>query len=186
MWSAIGAAVDVAHALLMAAWVLGLPLLFWSRRPAASRAFAAFALMFVLGNVASRVFLGECFLTRVARACWERAAAAGEPVPRGTEEWFTVRLASTVFRLTPSHQAIKAASEALIGVTALGVLTSRARIWHRTRTDGGPGQPRKLDRVEGSKPCASAKSALAGSATSAATSASSRPRAGCAKSMSET
>ncbi len=131
MWSTLAACVDFAHASLMAAWVLGLPLLFFRRWPRATRAYAVYAIAFVALNLASRALLGECFLTTLARACWQEAARAGGrvPVPR---EWFTVRMAEAVFRLTPSHRGIKLASEALIFVTAIGVLASS--LSPRTRT----------------------------------------------------
>ena len=107
----------------MAAWVLGLPLLFWRGWPRATRVYAGYAVAFVIVNVTSRALLGECFLTTLSRACWQAAAHAGgrTPVP---QEWFTVRMAEAVFRLTPSHRGIKLASEALILVTAIGVLVS--------------------------------------------------------------
>jgi hypothetical protein len=123
MWSALAACVDFAHAAFMAAWVLGLPLLFFRRWPRVARAYAIYAIVFVTINLASRALLGECFLTTLARTCWQEAARRGSqtPVP---QEWFTVRLAEAVFRLTPSHRGVKLATEALIFVTAIGVLVS--------------------------------------------------------------
>ncbi len=123
MWSALAAGVDVAHALFMAAWVLGLPLLFLRRWTNLTRAFALYAIAFVTLNVASRELLGECFLTALSQLCWDHAAreAGRAPVP---QEWFTVRLAEAVFRLTPSHRGVKLVSEGLILVTAIGVLAS--------------------------------------------------------------
>jgi len=120
MWAALGAGVDLLHALLMAAWVLGLPLLFWHRWPRATRAYALFAIVFVVANQLSRALLGECFLTTIARACWNRSGSA----PADSSEWFTVRLAAAIFRLTPTHHAIKLATEALILIVAVGVLAS--------------------------------------------------------------
>jgi hypothetical protein len=120
MGAVFGASVDLIHAVLMAAWVLGLPLLFWRRWPRLSRGYAVFAIGFIIANQLSRVLIGECFLTSIARAAWQSSAPpAGLPEP---DEWFTVRLARTVFRMTPSHQAIKTTSEALILVTAVGVV----------------------------------------------------------------
>jgi hypothetical protein len=133
MWSAIAASVDLIHALLMAAWVLGLPLLFWRRWPRASRVFAAYAATFVVANLASRWLLGECFLTAIARACWNMAGAGSGD----SAEWFTVRAAQAVFRMTPSHRAIKAVSEVLILATAVGVFASPGREWHRSRNGRG-------------------------------------------------
>jgi hypothetical protein len=121
MWSTLAACVDFAHALLMAGWVLGLPLLFLHRWPALTRGYAAYALAFVTFNLASRALLGECFLTAIARECWQEAARHGGHVSV-PQEWFTVRMAEAVFRLTPSHRGVKLASEVLIFVTAIGVL----------------------------------------------------------------
>ena len=126
MWSAFGAAIDVAHALFMAAWVLGLPLLFFPARPWLRRAYALYAVAFIGLNLASRATLGECFLTRLARTCWERAAESGSGVTV-SHEWFSVRLAEAVFRMTPTHAGVRMGSEALILVTAIGVLSSVRR-----------------------------------------------------------
>ncbi len=79
MWIAAAASVDMAHALLMALWVFGLPLLFWRRWPTVSRTYAAFALAFVAVNLTSRALLGECVLTTIARALWDRAAREAPP-----------------------------------------------------------------------------------------------------------
>jgi hypothetical protein len=192
MLSAMGAAVDFAHATLMGAWVLGLPLLFWRRWPLATRVYAAFAIAFVVVNLTSRALLGECVLTTAARFFWDKAAASSG-LPPASHEWFTVRAAEAIFKLTPSHRSIKLTSEVLILVTAVGVFLSHrqaklghskvARLalasWHRTRTRRTPITPkvpcssrqldaapegdgrggRELGRFEGSKPCASARSA---------------------------
>jgi hypothetical protein len=127
MWSALAGAVDLVHALLMAAWILGLPLLFWHRWPAATRAYAGFAIAFVVINLGSRALLGECVLSTLARACLNRAAAAG-PIATPSQEWFTVRFATAVFRLTPSHELIKRCSEGIIVVTAAGVLATSRKL----------------------------------------------------------
>jgi hypothetical protein len=147
MWSAVAAFVDVAHASLMAAWVLGLPLLFWRRWPRLTRAYAVYALVFIAVNLSSRALLGECFLTTIARACWQAAARADgrAPVP---QEWFTVRMAEAVFRLTPTHRGIKRASEALIFLTAIGVLASSLAMRRRRgpRRPDGPPTPTSAER----------------------------------------
>jgi hypothetical protein len=119
----LGSIVDLLHALLMVVWVAGLPLLFFRRYPRATRWYAAYAVVFIVLNQASRFLLGECFLTTVARFFWEHG---GTP-PSAPGEWFTVRLARAVFHLTPSHRAIKVVSELLIGVTAIGMLWSMRR-----------------------------------------------------------
>jgi len=116
----LGAFIDVLHALLMAAWVFGLPLLFLHRWPRLTRAYALYAIGFIVANQASHLLLGECFLTTLARACWQRAPGEGG-VASAYDEWFTVRMAEGIFRWTPSHRGIKLASEALILLTAIGV-----------------------------------------------------------------
>lgn len=103
----------------MAAWVLGLPLLFVRRWPQLTRLYALFAVAFVLVNQISRYFLGECVLTTFARM-----ARAGEST---SGEWFTVRAAEAIFHLTPTHHSIKIVTEGLIFVTAAGVLLLRSR-----------------------------------------------------------
>ncbi len=110
--------IDFLHALLIAAWALGLPLLFWQRWPRVSRAYAGFAVAFVTLNLLSDWLIGECFLTTITRHFWEKASTH----PAHIHEWFTVRFAELVFRLTPSHEAIKLVSKALVFVTAIGVL----------------------------------------------------------------
>ena len=116
MAALLGATIDFLHASLMAAWVLGLPLLFSSRWPRLSRAYALYAIVFVTINELSLVLLRECFLTTLARMAWQRSD--GLTV---SHEWFTVRLAKAVFHLTPTHRSIKIMSEAFIFVTACGV-----------------------------------------------------------------
>lgn len=122
MWSLLGAGVDLLHALAMAAWLVGLPLLFVRRWPKARLAYAAFAIFFVVTSQISMIFLDECFLTTIARFFWERA-----PSHVASHEWFTVRLANAVFGMAPSHRAISRISEALILVTAAGVVVSVLR-----------------------------------------------------------
>ena len=124
MFAMLGSAVDLLHALLMVGWVAGLPLLFWHRFPRATRWYAIYAIVFVVLNLASRYFLGECFLTTLARYLWEHGGAPPRTAPG---EWFTVRLAMMVFHLTPSHRSIKLLSELLILVTAVGMLFSMRR-----------------------------------------------------------
>ncbi len=109
---------DFAHALFMLAWALGLPLLFWQRWPRLSRAYAIYAVIFVILNLASERLLGECFLTTLTRYFWEHAPTH----PANTDEWFTVRFAELVFSLSPSHQSIKLIGKALVLVTAIGAI----------------------------------------------------------------
>jgi hypothetical protein len=121
MWQAIGSSVDVIHAFLMAAWILGLPLLFVRRWPRLTRAYGLYAIGFIVLSQASEWLLGECFLTTIAGHLWSRA---GDTAPIDASEWFTVRLAKWIFDMAPSHRSIVITSEVLILVTAAGVLLS--------------------------------------------------------------
>lgn len=120
MGPVLGACIDFFHALLMAAWVLGLPLLFWHRWPRLTRAYTFYAVGFIVANQISHALLGECFLTTLARTCWLREPRSGGSTP-AYDEWFTVRIAEAIFRMTPSHASIKLVSEGLILITAIGV-----------------------------------------------------------------
>lgn len=119
-WAVLATAVDLIHAASMAVWLLGLPVLFvrsarWRR---ARRGFAYYAIGFVVVSQASQMLLGECFLTTLVRPLWERGGY------EASSDWFTVRLAQLVFGMIPSHRAISRAWEALVVVTAAGVLYS--------------------------------------------------------------
>lgn len=124
MLAILGSAVDFLHALLMIAWVIGLPLLFWHRYPRLSRWYAIYAVSFIVLSQGSQMLTGECFLTTLATALWRHGSA-----PAGSEpaEWFTVRFARAVFHMSPSHHAISRAAEALILVTSVGLLLSMYR-----------------------------------------------------------
>lgn len=127
LWSVLGTTVDLIHALSMAAWAIGLPLLFWHRWPRLSRAYAVYAIVFVIASQGSRLLIGECFLTAIARAFWQHP---GTPptVGASAHEWFTVRLARAVFSMSPSHRSIAIASELLAVFTAAGVLFAMRRL----------------------------------------------------------
>ena len=130
MWRGLAASIDFFHALLMTAWVLSLPLLFSRRWPRLTRVYGIYAIAFIVVSQLSRALLGECFLTALARACWDNAPPSNDSPPM-SGEWFTVRLAQAVFRMTPTHRSIAVISEALILVTAAGMLISRRRHrWH--------------------------------------------------------
>lgn len=131
MGSFLGTSIDVVHALLMALWVLGLPLLFLHSLPRLTRAYAFYAIGFIVVNQFSHALLGECFLTTLARACWQLAPGSGVSGST-TDEWFTVQLAEAIFHLTPSHRGIKLVFEALVLVTAAGIAI-RALARRRTR-----------------------------------------------------
>jgi hypothetical protein len=122
MWAVLADGVDLIHALLMAAWIVGMPLLFWHRWPRLTRAYSAYAVAFIVVSQASRWLFGECIFTVIALACLRLSSGA---VP---DEWFTVRLAQAIFHLAPSHRSIVWVSESLILVTAIGMLLSH-KLW---------------------------------------------------------
>jgi hypothetical protein len=132
MFQVLASLVDFVHALVMVVWIAGLPLLFWRRRPGLTRAYAIFAVSFIVLSQGSHLLTGECFLTTLSRWLWEHGGAAPRAAP---EEWFTVRFATAIFHLTPSHRAIKLLGEALILVTAIGMLVS-LRSAPRGRVEG--------------------------------------------------
>jgi hypothetical protein len=116
--------IDVLHALLMLLWVLGLPLLLWHRWPRLTRGYAWYAVVFIVVNLASQYALGECFLTTIARHFWEHASN----VPEHLDDWFTIRFSDLVFRMTPSHVAVKRATQGLIFLTAVGMLYTMRKL----------------------------------------------------------
>ena len=122
VWQALGAGVDFSHALFMVLWIAGLPLLFYRKKPRLTRLYAMYAISFVVSYQISRVFLGECFLTTISRAFWQRAPQ--DVMGGASDEWFTVRLAQAVFHMTPSHKAITSIAQVLVFVTAAGALYS--------------------------------------------------------------
>jgi hypothetical protein len=125
----LAVAVDVLHAAAMVVWLAGLPLLLWHRWPRLTRVYAAYAVLFVVAYQVSRLALGECFLTTIARDLWNSGSAAS--APPDVEEWFTVRLARAVFSATPSHRAIIWISQILSVGTAIGALVVVRRTLHR-------------------------------------------------------
>lgn len=127
---ALGATLDAVHALLMVAWLIGLPLLFWRRWPTLTRMYGIYAVVFVVVSQVSHHLLGECFLTTLSRHLWKVSASR---VPQGADEWFTVRFAEFVFHLTPSHRAIVLGWEAFTLLTAVGVLLSLRQRSRETR-----------------------------------------------------
>lgn len=118
------AIVDALHALTMAVWVLGLPLLFWHRWPRITRAYAIYAVSFAILSEGSQALGGECFLTSISRWFWSQQTTTTRTLP---DEWFTVRLAKAVFGFIPTHHAIADASKVLVVLTAAGVLFTMAR-----------------------------------------------------------
>jgi len=108
--------------------VLGLPLLFWHRWPRLTKAYGIYAISFIVLSQGSHYLTGECFLTALSRYFWQ---LSGTAPAAGSEEWFTVRFAWAIFRMTPSHRSIVIASELLILLTAFGTLVSMRRLRHR-------------------------------------------------------
>lgn len=123
MFPVLASLVDLAHALFMVGWIAGLPLLFWHRHPRATRWYAIYAIAFIVLYQASRVLLGECFLTTISRYLWEQGGAP----PRAAHEWFTVRIAMAVFHMAPSHKAITIAGQILVFASAVGMLLTLRR-----------------------------------------------------------
>ena len=117
MYAVLSALVDFLHAASMVVWIGGLPLLFVRRWPRLSRAFALYAVLFVIVSQATQWILGECFLTTIARALARLGEAKGTFVD---DDWFTQRVARSIFGLAPSRRAISIAFDALVGITALG------------------------------------------------------------------
>lgn len=128
MWQVLGSSIDFVHALLMVAWIAGLPLLFFRRHPRLTRAYGIYAIAFIVISQISQLLLGECFLTTLARFFWEHPSAGS--MPEANHDWFTVRLAKAVFDMSPTKRSVVIASEALILVTAAGVLVS---LWPRVK-----------------------------------------------------
>ncbi|MFO0554173.1 MAG: hypothetical protein U0271_37680 [Polyangiaceae bacterium] len=124
MWHVLGASIDLVHALLMVAWVVGLPLLFVRKHPRWARTYAVYSITFIVVSQVSQWVLGECFFTTLARLAYE-AEAPGSAPP--SHEWFTVRLAVSIFKLSPSHHVITWVFEGLVLVTAIGVVTALRR-----------------------------------------------------------
>lgn len=114
--------IDLVHALSMMAWALGLPLLVWRKHPRLTRAYAIYALSFVVVSQLSQWLLGECFLTTLARWAWESQPPG--TAPPDVDEWFTVRLSHAVFGATPSHRAVVWVSELSVLATAALALRS--------------------------------------------------------------
>lgn len=124
MWPVLGSLVDFLHAIFMVVWIAGLPLLFWHKYPRLTRWYAVYAIVFIILYGASRIFLGECFLTTTSRWLWEHG---GSEPPVAPNEWFTVRIAMAVFHMAPSHKAIKLIGTILVFVSAIGALLSLGR-----------------------------------------------------------
>jgi hypothetical protein len=144
--------VDAFHALAMVLWLVGLPLLVWHRWPKLTRAYAIYALSFVVIYQVSRLTLGECFLTTIARSLWYSQAPGS--APPDVNEWFTVRLANAIFSATPSHRGIIWVSQVLSVATALGALfvVHRHRVAERTRQTSSSSRSSRSSRSHSRMP----------------------------------
>ena len=105
---------DIIHSLLMLAWMIGLPLLFWHKYAKLSLVYCIFCVTFIIVNQISHYTLGECVFTTIANHFYS-AAHHGAP-----NEWFTVRLTRLVFGLIPTHRSINVATQILIVISAVG------------------------------------------------------------------
>ena len=122
MWSALAATVDLVHALAMAGWFLGFPLLFVRRWRTARLSYAVYAVVFIVASQLSMFVVDECFLTTLARWC-----ALHDPTRAVSSEWFTERIANAVFGMAPSHRWVTWVSEGLMIATAAAVLVMVGR-----------------------------------------------------------
>lgn len=123
VYSTLAMLVDLTHAAAMLTWGLGLPLLFWHRFERLSHLYTWFAVLFVVSTVASRLTLGECFLTTIARELWHASGGFRERVP------FTVVFVNTVAGIRPTDRSVIVLWELAVLVTSLGSLWS----WHRAQ-----------------------------------------------------
>jgi hypothetical protein len=120
----VAAIIDAVHALLMVAWVVGLPLLFVHRWERLRRGYALYALTFIVLSKGSHWLLGSCFLTRLSTLLWRSGAIDTGDTP---ETWFTVRFAEAVFHMRPSEDAIVVAWNVLVALSCIGLLVSLRR-----------------------------------------------------------
>jgi hypothetical protein len=120
----LAASVDVFHALVMVAWIAGVPLLFWHRWPRLSRWYAGYSVVVIVVSQLSHFALGECILTTLARHLWLYGSPHPELVAR---TWFTVRLVDAIFQVRPSERAVIIAWEGLILVGCIGLLVHLRR-----------------------------------------------------------
>lgn len=135
----LASSVDFAHAGLMLAWGLGLPLLFWHRWPKLSRVYVWYAVGFIGASVLSQLALGECVLTTLARRLWALGGGYRDDVP------FVVTCVNAVARVRPSARAAVLAWQLAIVLSALGVA------WHFERVGRAGRQPPSPGRCEHSR-----------------------------------
>jgi hypothetical protein len=122
----LAAGTDVVHALAMLIWGLGLPLLVWHRWPRLSAVYTAYALTFLIVSQVSHVWLGECFLTTLARELWRKTGVMGS----GDRISFTTRVVETLAGIRPSEESSVLIWEVAILLTAFGVLVRFFKLRH--------------------------------------------------------
>jgi hypothetical protein len=133
----LAAITDIVHAGVMLVWGLGLPLLFWHRFLRLSRAYMWFSLVFVVVTAASRVLIGECFLTTIARELWLGGDGFREQMP------FTVLLTEWVAGIRPTAREAVLLWEFAVFVSSAGGLWC----WYRTAERPRPSAPPSKGRV---------------------------------------
>ena len=137
-FTVLAVGVDLVHAAFMVVYFVGLPLLFVHRWPRVSRAYAIYAVGFVVLSQGSQLLTGHCFFTSLAGSLWGRS---GRPVDVG--EWFTMRLANWIFHQAPSERSVSRIGDAAVLLTAIGAvwrlhsapphLSARADVRHPSR-----------------------------------------------------
>lgn len=107
-------AVDLIHAVAMIVWAIGLPLLIWHRYPRLSHAYMWYSLTFIIITLVSHWVLGQCFLTVLARVCWNAAGIERAEVP------FTTLLVNKVAGIRPSSRTSVLIWEFAILISCIG------------------------------------------------------------------
>ena len=111
IWSVLAALVEFVHALLMAAWVVGIPLLLVRRWPRLRLASSAFAMASSSCRGCRSVSSASASSRRMGRRCGPARPprACGRPRPRSGSP---CAFAYAVFHLAPSHRAVTLVGEA--------------------------------------------------------------------------
>lgn len=124
----------------MIVWGLGLPLLFWHRYERLSRAYNWFVIVFVVISVGSKLVLGECVLTTLARHLWLAGGGYRAGVP------FTVLFVNAIAGIRPTTESAVLAWEIAITATSIGSLYC----WRGTRPGRRRRDRRRVPRDPGS------------------------------------
>jgi hypothetical protein len=116
LFRGLAAGVDLLHAGTMLLWGLGMPLLFWQRYPLLSRAYARFAIVFVLVSVLSHQLIDECVLTTLARELWALGGTTRSELP------FTVLFVNAVSGIRFTARGAVLLWETAVLTTSIGVV----------------------------------------------------------------